>query len=100
MAKIKLSNNTVWAQSAIDGISGIDTSNLLSTITSATTYTATQDCIVTGSGYNGQINISGNLVWPANSNAKNYFIILKQGQTLDTNGANSTYVVKVWGLKK
>lgn len=117
MSIIKFTNGVQLDQSSVAGISGLDTSNILYSLTptkTRTTYTATEDCFVSMRNYdwdNGRsidrrANIDGVTLSSATGDwgYSNFAMLipLKKGQILNLStdgGSNGTWC-KVFGLKK
>ena len=111
MSNIKFTNGVLLDQSSIDGITGIDTTNILASITirngvKGEPYTASEDCIYVRSNENGYNNSSEVLY--VNSvklglmatGRGSIAIPLKKGQTVTFTSATEYAIYTVFGLKK
>ena len=102
---IKLSNDVKLTVDSIDGIKGIDTSNVLASNARNVAYTATEDCycmFYADNGYGRKTGLTdGVLVWSsgiadATNNITHAIYPLRKGQ-IATNTGNAR--TTIYGLK-
>jgi len=108
MAVIKLTNNVRISQESLEGLTGIDTSNVIAS--SVNPYTATEDCFAMcwcfhNAGSNIYIDdvLVGALVSVSDRSVYEMFEV-KKGQKIRTNNTYGAYgqagIPSVFGLKK
>lgn len=111
MPVIKLTDDVLLDLSSIDGIFGIDTSNLLAQNVSY--YSATEDCVVCGSmqntytfgpmySYIDNVLVGMHQFRDGNGGTHNtpIFYPLRRGQAWSSGGDKPQYASKIFGLKK
>ena len=113
MATIELTNDVLLSQRSVEGITGIDVTNLIASKQHSDTgggyktlkYTATEDCIVkTVKGYapvayNNGVTIGGSNSGMNVSGNQQSLYVVKKGEEFSWYGGN-TVSFNVYGLKK